>query len=362
MPGQPVAGQRTARREVQQRGPDLPVARAQVPRAFEFQRDERRGLAHQQLLQRLEGATRRNGQVAPPGVRRGEGLHRQPSGAVGHGEPEPSPQAPLRGDLVLHPRDQCGGVLRLRGEHREAGVEHRDPAVEVAGQVAHDAADAPVHRGLDQPRLHGHRPADLVEPLGAEALRHRSGEGEERRGEGHLQHRQPALVGGGEDVAGHLRVRQLDPEADAGRPGPGEVLDVGAAPLRRRRQPQAGGEHELATGHPGTGVLQLRRVHPADLPVRARVACDEPQAQLRPGQQPADGRRHGAARGFRRSRDAARRLRPRRAARAAAVGRPPGPSAPRPPRRRRPACPAASPATARRARTRSSPRPSAYPG
>ena len=212
MPGQRVAGQRTAHREVQQRGPDLPVARAHVPRTLQLQRDERRGLAHQQLLQRLEGAARGDGQVAPPGVRRGEGLHRQPSGVVGHREPEPSPQAALRGDLVLHPRDQGGGVLRLRGEHREAGVEHRDPAVEVAGQVAHDAADAPVHGGLDQPRLHGHRPSDLVEPLGAEALRHRPGDGEERRGEGHLQHRQPAVVGGGEDVAGHLRVRHSIPK------------------------------------------------------------------------------------------------------------------------------------------------------
>ena len=47
----------------------------------------------------------------------------------------------------------------------------------------HDAADAPVHRGLDQPRLHGDRAPHGVEGFRAEALGDRPRDREERRRE-----------------------------------------------------------------------------------------------------------------------------------------------------------------------------------
>ena len=307
--------------------------------AQQLQRDDRDGLVEREAvelgeaalvlrreqprLQRRDAAVRAGGRAGDAarrdrerqraarelGQRRGEALALALAGALAQLARQLGER--LLAELVAEGPLHEQPAARVEDEH--AAADHRrqrtDERVEAA--LGEDDPLEPLVRGE---RAAQHRVLLVDEPAEG-AL----GDGDERRLVRHLEQRQVALGGGGDERLRDRVVAEAGAEAEPGELVVGEPRDERALALGGVEL-EPGREQQLAAGHPRRRVLQLRDVDPAHGRVEARLPGERPHVQI--AQKLADAQHRSRPRSMARSRRRACGASPPRA-RAAARPRSP---------------------------------------
>jgi hypothetical protein len=224
--------------------------------------------------------------------------HRQQGAAaalVGQAERELVALGPQGLDLGpdVAGREHAGGPAG-RGQDLAADVQQQGPGPGHAGVgLQQGVQPGPLDQQPRQGLLDGPGPLQEHVLLVDQAREQGLGDGDERHLEGDLEHREAGAVGGLEDGRRGRLEGEPQAEPEGGQLGRGQLLDVGGLALGAAAHAQAGGEQHLAaTQEPGR-VLQLGDVRPADRPVQALLAGDQPQTEPVDGQQVGNGGGHG---------------------------------------------------------------------
>jgi len=262
-------------------------------RLRELDREQRERVARHDAVDLRQRVGLAHGQERLHAPLRADWLDPHVIASVHERQAEARPVGTGRADLLPHARGsgvrRCGG----RRERDAVQVQQERPSADHAGQRDGDAVDATaLHHRAREDVLGVHRALEHVELLREQPREHRLGDRDERHRVGHLEQREPRLLGRPDERLRHALVPEAQAESEAGQSLLGQALEVGALLARRRPDPGARREEDLAALQPRGRVLELGAVDPADGAVHARLAGDQTKGEPRDGEDLSDGQGH----------------------------------------------------------------------
>ena len=210
-------------------------------------------------------------------------------------EAEAGPLRTRAPQLLPHARRALARLGRRGGERDPVQVEQQRPPAGDARERGGDPLDPlAVHHGARENAFRVDGALEHVVLLVQQSREHRLGDRDERDRVGHLEQREPRLLGGGDERSREPLVAEPEAEPEPGQTGIGETAHVGPLLAGGRTDPGAGREQELAALQPRRRVLELADVDPPDRPVLVRLAGDGPQGEARNAEDVANGEGHRA--------------------------------------------------------------------